>query len=413
MKQILACFLCLAMLLTACGQPASQLAQPTVKPAPTATPAPEEETDPVVLKNEVPDYDSLSDEELLGYIEDAVYQDTVLALDSEDYVVENVEAIYISQEYLDEVAFNSQANLYFGYTLSELNDLFQGKRYVFTLGEDGTTTVQELQEIEDTSAQTILINVAIGTGVILICVVISAVTAGVGAPAAVSTIFAVAAETGTVAALSSGSLSAVTAGVARGYQTGDMEEALEAAALAGSEGFKWGAITGAVSGGAGETFLLKRATKSGLTMSEAAKIQRESKLPMDVIQQFHSMDEYLVYKQAGLQPVIVNGRTALVQNIDLTYESTLADGTTVTNLARMQRGLPPLDPATGLSYQLHHIGQKRDATLAVLTQEQHLGNSAILNMAGKESEINRSEFATVKRQFWKAMANVLVESGGL
>lgn len=413
MKRILAFFLCLAMLLAGCSQPASRQAQPTAAPTATATPATEEETGQGVLKNEAPDYDSLSDEELLDYIEDAVYQDTVRALDSEDYVVENVEAIYISQEYLDEVAFNSQANIYFGYTLSELNDIFQGERYVFTLGEDGATAVQELQAIEDSSAQTILTNVAIGTGVILVCVVVSSVTAGVGAPAAVSTIFAVAAETGTIAALSSGGLSAMTAGITKGYQTGDLEEAIEAAILAGSKSYKWGAITGAISGGAGETFLLKRATKSGLTMSEAARIQRESKLPMDVIKQFHSMDEYLVYKQAGLQPVIVNGRTALVQNIDLTYKSALADGTEVTNLARMQKGLPPLDPATGVSYQLHHIGQKSDATLAVLTSEQHLGNSAILNIAGKESEINRSVFATIKRQFWKALANVFIESGGL
>lgn len=56
-------------------------------------------------------------------------------LDSSDYFVENVQAVYISQEYLDELAFNSQENVYFGYTLSELNAQFQGEKYIFTLGE--------------------------------------------------------------------------------------------------------------------------------------------------------------------------------------------------------------------------------------------------------------------------------------
>ena len=135
-------------------------------------------------------------------------------------------------------------------------------------------------------------------------------------------------------------------------------EAMEAAALAGSEGFKWGAISGAISGGTREAFALKAATRSGLTMNEAAIIQQESGLPMDVISQLHSMDEYLVYKDAGLKPVMVNGRTALVQNIDLNYVSTLPDGSEVTNLVRMQRGYAPLDPTTGKAYQLHHIGQK-------------------------------------------------------
>jgi hypothetical protein len=77
-------------------------------------------------------------------------------LDSEDYFVENVSAVYVSKEYLEELAFNSQSNIYFGCTLAELNELFQGSRYVFTLGEDGTTTVRELQEITTEDAKNTL-----------------------------------------------------------------------------------------------------------------------------------------------------------------------------------------------------------------------------------------------------------------
>ncbi|WP_289111397.1 HNH/ENDO VII family nuclease [uncultured Bacteroides sp.] len=408
MKRIIALFLCFAIFLTSCSQSQLQATNPDNMPDNTSS----ETVDPVVWEDAEPHYNALDDTLLLAHIEDLIYTETITALDSEEYFVESVNAVYISKEYLEEVAFNSQSNIYFGYTLDELNALFQGTRYIFTLGENGNTTVQELQEIEDVNTETILKNVAIGTGVILICVTVSVVSAGVGAPA-VSMIFAVSATTAETMALSSVAFGGISAGIIRGIQTGDFNEAIEAAALSGSEGFKWGAITGAVLGGTSEAFLLKAATKSGLTMNEAAIIQADSGLPIDVISQMHSLNEYLVYKEAGLKPIMVNGRIALVQNIDLDYVSQLADGTDVTNLVRMQRGLAPLDPATGKAYQLHHIGQKADGTLAVVTEAQHQGNSAILNIVGKESEINRAGFATVRKEFWEYMGKVVFANGGI
>ena len=163
--------------------------------------------------------------------------------------------------------------------------------HIFTLSEDGTTTVQELQEIEDVSTETMLKNVAIGTGVILVCVTVSVVSAGVGAPA-VSMIFAASATTAETFAISSAVFGGISAGVVRGIQTGDFNEAMKAAAMGATEGFKWGAISGA--------------TKSGLTMNEAAFIQADSNLPIDVISQLHSMDEYLIYEDAGLKTMMVN-----------------------------------------------------------------------------------------------------------
>lgn len=289
MKRIIALVLSLAMLLTGCATP-QQDSSETASESTIETPA-----DEIVWENIEPQYDSLDDEELLAHVEDLVYRETVLSLDSDELLVENVSAVYISKEYLDEVAFNSQSNIYFGYTLAELDELFQGTRYVFTLDEYGQTSVQEFQEIEDISAETMLKNVAIGTGVILVCVTISTVSAGIGAPAAITAIFAASAKMGAIFALSSGTMGVITAGIVKGYQTGDVNEALEAAALSGSEGYKWGAIIGSITGGTKEAFVLNAATKNGLTMSEAAIIQRESGLPMDVITQFHSMDEYLVY----------------------------------------------------------------------------------------------------------------------
>ena len=95
-------------------------------------------------------FSGMNDPNLLRYTEDTIYENLVTTLDSDEYFVENVSAIYISQEYIDELAYNSQANIYFGYTLQELSEQFQGKKYVFTLGDDGSTIVTEFEEYDDT-----------------------------------------------------------------------------------------------------------------------------------------------------------------------------------------------------------------------------------------------------------------------
>ena len=355
-------------------------------------------------------FSGMNDPNLLRYTEDTIYESLVTALDSEEYFVENVSAIYISQEYIDELAYNSQANIYFGYTLQELAEQFQGKKYVFTLGDDGTTIVTEFEDYDDTYDRA-LKNVAIGTGVILVCVTVSVVTGGLGAPA-VSMIFAASAKTGTIMALSGGAMGGLSAGIVTGMQTGDMDAALKAVALAGSEGYKWGAISGAVSGGIGQTIALKGATMNGLTMNEAAAIQRESKYPLDVIKQFKSMEQYEICRDAGLKAVTVNGKTSLVRAIDLDYVDELGR----TNLQRMKQGLAAIDPNSGVSYELHHIGQKTESTLAILTKSEHMqgGNNAIWHEFGIASEVHnastQSMWLTQKQTYWKQLA-VLMEGG--
>lgn len=91
------------------------------------------------LGESAPEFRRMGDAALLPYLENSLYEQLVSDLDSSDYFVENVQAMYISQEYLDELAFNSQENVYFGYTLSELNAQFQGEKYIFTLGENNET----------------------------------------------------------------------------------------------------------------------------------------------------------------------------------------------------------------------------------------------------------------------------------
>lgn len=191
---------------------------------------------------------SLSDPNLLQYIEDSTYSSLASSFSSDDYIIKEVNAIYISNEYLEELEYNSKTNVFFGYSLTELDERFIGTRYAFTLGSDGATTVEALEFTKDETYNQILKNVAIGTGVILICVTVSVVSAGLGAPAVVSAVFAASAKTATAFAIKGAAFGGITAGIVKGIETNNFGEAVKAAALAGSEGFKWGAITGAVSG---------------------------------------------------------------------------------------------------------------------------------------------------------------------
>ena len=380
MKKILALLLIVSLL--ACSLPAS-FAEEAQFPA-----------------GSVPEagFSGMGDPNLLRYTEDTIYENLVATLDSDEYFVENVSAVYISQEYIDELAFNSQANIYFGYTLQELAEQFQGKKYIFTLGDDGSTIVTEFEEYDDTYDRA-LKNVAIGTGVILVCVTVSLVSAGAGTPSAISIIFSAAAKGGIKMALSGGALGGVSAGIVTGVQTGDWEEALKAAALAGSKEFKWGAIAGAINSGVGE---------GKLTPKQLAIIQKATKYPLDVIKEFDSTDEYEVCLDAGLIARMVGGRTALVPDgVDLGYTSELPDGREVSNLTRMLEGYAPLDSTTDLAYQLYPIGQSANGTLAVLTETQYQGNAAILSMVEKASESNQSASAAIQQDFWMSFGQVL------
>ena len=410
MKKLISLLLCVVLFLTGCNfkpvndepvNPSPTVVEPTINsPEPTESPVEEitssELTDE---KYEEPplEFTGLDDPELLRYLEDSIYAEMALQFDSDDYIIESVSAQYISKEYLEEVGYNSAENIYFGYSVNTLNDLLQGTKYMFTLGEDGNTIVQPISEVDDSINKQLITNVAIGAGIIIICVVVSVATYGAGAPAAagagasataISMTFAAGAKTAAVCAVSGAAIGGVAAGAVRAYQTGDFNEAMKAGALAASESFKWGAITGAASGIATEALLIGTATKGGLTANEAAyimqkynmppkkiaqfssmddffawsddairaatangltatqvvQIQEESLLPYDVIGQFHNMDEYLVYKSAGLSPQIVNGQTALIQEIDLEYVSYRADGSAITNLQLMRNGNAPFAP---------------------------------------------------------------------
>ena len=357
----------------------------------------EQETDVDELL--VSSFTGLDDPKLLQYVEDSVYSELVSQFASEDYVIENVAATYVSKEYLEELSYNSQTNIFFGYTLPELDAQFQGTRYVFTIGDDGETTVQAFEAYDDTYEKA-LKNVAIAGGVILVCVTVSVATGGVGLTT-VSTVFAASAKSATVAAISSGFMLGASAGIVKGFQTKDVDEALKAAALEGSEGFKWGAISGAVSGGAGMTWKLYKATTLGLTMTEAAIIARESKWPLSAIKCLHSMDEYEIYKTAELIPTqMPDGTWAFLREIDWT----LVDDFGRTNTQRVAAGLAPID-STGMPYELHHMGQRADSPLAIRTNSEHhaKGNFKILHYSEQGKNVPDEVWRNQKQEFWSAV----------
>ena len=341
----------------------------------------------------------MDDESLIGYVEDNIYLSLVNEFDSEDYFVENVEAVYYPKEYIEALSSNSQSNLYFGYTSDELNAQFEGTKYVFTLGENGQTIVVPMETVSDDVYIKAMEDVIVGSGVILVCVTVSVVAAP--AAPAVSMIFAASATTGTTFALQSGTLAFAAAAITKGYETESFEEALRAGAEAGAEGFKWGAISGAIIGGVGKgAKLYGEAKQTGFTMNQYAKIQQETGYPLDVIKEFHNMEEYQVFKDAHLEPKMVGNKSALIKtDIDLNR----VDAKGRTNLQRMKQGLAPQD-SQGISYELHHVGQRKDGTLAILSRAEH-DNPAIHGFLERsEAHAAGTNWDAERKAFWQAFA---------
>ncbi|WP_423832157.1 HNH/ENDO VII family nuclease [Streptococcus equinus] len=348
-----------------------------------------------------------NNEKVSASLKEQIYEEVVDKLGTSDCFVENIETKYVSQEYLEELTYNSKENIYFGYTESELEKLFQNKKFVFTYDSDSNSTVVKKLEDVDTTYGDIIKNVAVGTGVILICATVALTTSST-APA-VSVIFAASAKSGAIVAAQSGLISSVISAAIEYNNTEDINKALKKGALEGSKDFKWGAFTGAIVGGTKVASSLKGATLKGLTMNEATQIQKESRWPLDIIKNLKSKEEYNLYKKAGLTFEKIDGQTALVTDIDLKYKSKLA-GKTVTNFERMKKGYAPIDPKSKTPYELHHVGQRENSPLAILTQAQHrLGeNNKILHDSkiskGVHKEISNADWAKQKKAFWKAFS---------
>ena len=79
-----------------------------------------------------------------------------------------------------------------------------------------------------------------------------------------------------------------------------------------------------------------------------------------------------------------------------------------TNLERMQEGLAALDK-DGHAYELHHIGQRTDSPLAILTRKEHDNNVLHWN-TNTDNPSSQSGWSSQKRKFWEAIAK-MIEDG--
>lgn len=394
MRRLLTALLCACLVLSGCA----------------TTPSSETQIVEPVSYHYPDEYASPADPEIAEGLEESVYASLREALNSEDFLIDEVEVAYVSQEYLDELQYNSQENVFFGYTLPEIRDYFEGVPYVFTV-ENGVTVVKPFEDYDDTWEQ-VAVNVATGTGVIAVCATVTVLAPAVGAPTAVTAIFTFATGGAVSGAVVDAAISGVFTGITTGVQTGDIGQAIKAAALSASEDYKCGAIIGAAAAGAAEGVGLLKASKyakkageAGLTMSEAAKVQLESGFSLKTIRNMRNMDEYEVYKSAGLKECIVKTpegtRRVLARDLDM--KITEKDGRT--NLQRMEKGLNPIDE-NGVTYDYHHVGQKNDGTLALLSKHEH----RMSGLHSKQmSEIERNAFNREKRQINKISAAQLYE----
>lgn len=186
------------------------------------------ETSDIIIDNKDMVYNDISDPKFLEYIEDTLSFELKNNLDDEIYTLEDIETVFYSKEYLEELEYNTQSNIYFGYTLDDIDKKFEGERYVFTLGEDGKTTIIPFEEYDDTF-DGVLKAVAIGSGVFFLCATVK-VAASAGAVTAMSkvkTMFVVVKEKNVVRILSAGLLN----GVVEGINSGEIEAVVKATAV--------------------------------------------------------------------------------------------------------------------------------------------------------------------------------------
>ena len=147
---------------------------------------------------------------------------------------------------------------------------------------------------------------------------------------------------------------------------------------------------------------VEKAENKGLSDEQKELIKKETDWSDEIVDNIDSMEEYKIYKDAGLVEAEVNGKKCLINpNIDMNQKDQFGR----INKERMEQGLAPLNK-DGRPIELHHIGQHSNSPLAELTQEQHRGkgNDSILHDKTKESEIDRQAFGQERSDHWKSRA---------
>lgn len=405
MKKILSLFLACCL----CAGPLSaEVQQPAA--AKTVVP-PETETEKVVP----------SDPRYLEELKEAVAAEVAKQLDPQKYKVESVEVRYLPQEYLEELQFNARENVYFGHTLSELDALFQGEKYLFTLGDDGKTRVEKFTPYDD-SYDRMLKNVAVGAGVIVVCVVVAGVAAVTAGTTSLVFVLAVsAAENAIRAAVMSALVGCLLDGALESWQTRDMEKALKACAMGASEGVKWGAITGAASGGIGKGMVILRNVKKGKPLPKALNNSRKTgpsanpkDLPENIQHEFAWVDLFRSVpknvskwvrscaEKGACKLQTVGGQNAVVRPL-----SCAEVGTALWATHHAAEQMAPLVLPSGETYGLYPAGKGKEPLFIMLTQEELDSKelSAVRKQWQKMSAAEKENFKTgIAPRFWTDLA---------
>ena len=318
------------------------------------------------LVDENIDFDSLDDPAFLQYLEDSVYAnlESKFADNEAIYQIDNVSVTFVSREYLEETAYNSKANIFFGYSLAQIDEIFQGQKYVFTMSDKGETVVQEFLEIPDDTYNRVIKNVLVGSGVILICVTVTVLTSGAAAPAIaaggtsvssiaaagtvttaakVNMIFAASAHSAASFAAKGALCAGATTLVARGFETGwDTDAMTESALVNSSEGFKWGAISGAVIGGGNKALQIHSTGRGPITPREAEQAAQVHYGGREQVTYLNGQ-EVPYGTPGGVRPDIVVGKEAIeVKCYDLSHASNLYElrKTLTTEISQRVANLP-------------------------------------------------------------------------
>lgn len=261
MKRLINIILCCAFLLSACT-PKNVVVPLSPEPvqAKTELPSPDPESTGDVMTDityELPAFSTttLNDDDFLYLLE---YDLATQLEENESIIVESVESVFVSQEYIDELEYNSLENIYYGYKLLELDEQFGDVKYAFTVEEGKTIVVPVISENYDNTLNTVIKNTAVGAGVIMLFVTASIITGGTGSPVTVSTahaIFTYAAKSAAIGAATgtaSGGLFEGAKELSNQLSKGSeiyWNELGKVTTIGASKGFKWGAIVGAVTGG--------------------------------------------------------------------------------------------------------------------------------------------------------------------
>lgn len=141
--------------------------------------------------------------------------------------------------------------------------------------------------------------------------------------------------------------------------------------------------------------------KNSLNLEEKQIIKKESGWSDEVVDHLRSMDEYEIYKKAGLIEGEVNGEKCLMRT-DIDWDR--VDKFNKTNRERISKGNSPLD-SEGNPIELHHIGQQNDSPLAELTFNEHRsdGNDTVLHDKTKPTEVHGegNAWGNQRTNYWK------------